>query len=49
MAMFGDSGVDMDFARNANIRFVGMKTSCNNYAVSSGRAIRGGGLRDRRP
>lgn len=31
LAMFGDSRVDMEFARNAGAFFVGMKTSCNDH------------------
>ena len=32
LSMFGDSLVDMEFARNAGARFIGMKTSCNDYS-----------------
>lgn len=31
LAMFGDSRVDMEFARNAGAFFVGMRTSCNDH------------------
>lgn len=32
LAMFGDSVVDMEFAKNAGARFIGIKTSFNDYS-----------------
>jgi HAD superfamily hydrolase (TIGR01549 family) len=31
LAMFGDSFVDLEYARKAGARFIGMRTSCNGY------------------